>query len=1209
MDTSPQHASASSKTSISAIHNPPVTRSGLPHPTRHSGGALSQDPVPPPVPSPAAKRRRGSDGEPRSTDPSIAPDFIFSTQEEKDRPRRAHLRETAASASDVDAKQLAKGHDDLDSARGPTATYRVLANNRKPSSVAVRRAAAQNVMLVHGCPIWVYSDLLARFELLRDAVSSSGNSSITSPGGEMAALDLNAKLLDIAPNAIDAIDDTLEDCRLTCPHIPLLRRLIVYQERKYNIGRLLLIAMMLYVASSGAEPNQASALNVSKALLSDVKRFIKRHALQCALFSPVKSRELAIAVELLAIYDPLLGQTFLGPTESPSFILPTSFYLETAIGTIVRSSIETSVEQLQEWYLKESADESNARLPVPERIVESLLDASLWTSLEVNSAELNRNLQGITNCFAKDWKFLWRAREKRSSFTNVALYCLRRMGHSITPSLSVGAKLGIINLALRQAGLILLQEVLAVLYDGVPDVRKIDEHYVFLDEALGQKFEELAQTSRETIEADNLQHAKSKDAAASTRRRLHEASQKSLDRELAWMRHFYGGYCFAILLWLPKARRGSATRASAAKSEHGDRVATSQRARARGGEPNSTEEGSSSVAIGTDEDGSATPAGGNSPRFHEHGVHDSDMAKSVIDALKDKNANPDTMLSGKDIRSSTGDMSPFEFLAKHTPGHEAGVQRFMRLTLDAIALSRPSDVKRVVTNSRLIYACKEIIENHATRKRGWGRIGDEAAAHVKLLRLVSNNFKAKANVLDKGLAKLVRVLEGILDAWRRPRALATTNPSATSVNTPVDTKRSVTGGRTTAVPVSDVRGPGTARAGYDEAEKVDTKIRTPHLPQPQLPVAQHRQSLSSGNSTGYTGLVRGMNPPQNPGAVVPLPPNMSQSYPQVPSYPYQQNQQGSRQYGRYETQYGPNAQNYLPSASSPSSSWQQPLRGPQQQSPARSSYLAMPADTGPSVAPGGPYNTQPYSQAQSYQVHPQPSHQQQHQLLPSDTADQIQYTSSADGGHAGSSISVAMGPLNVPPPPPINLSDLDLFASHEDDDFSPANSNQHTPGVIGASGSSGTGADGGQWVDSLYGVDLENLWRSFGAPSSLMMDASADFGHSDMVVSSNDSVAGLDPSNVAGLGPSSSLADQRGMSHNDARGSGKGINFLESNAAGQAGNYPPADIRSDYETDGRWGKDVHGTQTESSPQYDIDGNFGGLDSDLDFMSALFQRTT
>ncbi|CAO1622587.1 unnamed protein product [Parajaminaea phylloscopi] len=1102
---------------------------------------------------------------PRSEETEQQPeiDFIFSTKEEKDRPRHAvgHARLGSGSA-----------------ATGPSALGQPLrrraASSQKQASMTMRKAAAQNVMLVHGSPMWVYSDLLTRFDLLKDQRPGVTGTSPHFGEGETAS-DLSAKLVALSSESVRAIDGLLEDCRLTLPHIPLLRWLLVQQDRRYNSGRLLLMAMLVYIATSGAEPSSATAIHVSKPLLAHVRAFVRGQTMQSVLFSPVQSRDLAIATELFAIYDPMLGHPSLGAIESPSFVLPTSFYLDAAAGAASRLNLEQSIHRLQRWYLSDTSVDDRALLP--ERIVESLLEASLWVSLEVHTAEVSRNAQGIPNCFGKNWSSKWPTGLGAPSFSTVVTYCLRRLAQDPTERLSVGTKLGLLNLALRQTGLCVIQEVLAALYDGIPDVVKIDRWYASMEDKLASQCKELAEVSRTYVASASSHRTPATGASsASAQKRLLDLSHVSLESESAWMRHFYGGYCFAILLWLPKLKRGPSHRKSLSVSttgadSHAKRSGLSAKARAEQGQ------GDKSLADDMDEKGSATPAGGNSPRFHEHGVHDSDIAKSVIDALKDKNSNPDTMLADAGAHHSASGMSPFEFIVKHHPGHEAGLQRYLRLTLDTHARAHPLDIKRAVTNSRMIYACKEIIENHATRKRGWGKVGDEAAVHVKLLRSVSDSYKVKTNVLDAGLAKLVKVLEGILIGWRKAKAPAPAPAPTTSLPKKMGDEP-LPGGRNghgrVAVPLSDIRGSDAARLGQSGIEstyepRADLLGSAQSWEAPRMgPSFNTGMGVSSASPNGgqarlapvyvndpthaagmplqhhHAGGFRGSQPapyhPHNQASMSPV------------GYP-PQNRPFDRQVGSSGWSNGQTAHHGYPSPSGllPHPADAMSYGGVQQQSV-----------TGGS---GGP----PPTMQGGYP----PPDALQHRV------------------DNGTSLGSAVGGLSVPPPPPFSLAELDLFAPHYDEQSPSSTSAQHA-GYMGGGGNIGTP------TDPLFNVDLETLWQSFGAPSSLLMDG-GDGGVGGGGGGSEGSFGG-------GMPDFGDLQQGQGSSGHTPDASL--LTTLGTGGNRPSGTFPPGGGGGVAAAGSDSGELSQAMQSFESSSGGSGWPFADAGDELDFMSGLFRRT-
>lgn len=672
---------------------------------------------------------------------------------------------------------------------------------------------------------------------------------------------------------------SLEESRLTMPHLPLLRKLISRQEQQHDPGRFLLAILLVFIASNGGTPGHVPHL--PRQLLIEIKAFLAHQALDIIMISPTKSRELIIAIEVLAVYDPLLGHAMSSRPQTSWFVVPSSFYLEMAVGYAYRLGIVESVRKLQRWcqQRRDAGEEEQgkgaaAAMPLPADVSNLLMDATIWVSLELHTAELCRNLQGVTNCFARDWEPLWpdavesnprppsmaevvrcccihlansqssqRRDEPKSTLSDKAASPTQRSPPADFPTL--GSRLGLVNLAFRQDGLILVQEILKTLYDGIPSVAAIDSNYVRLEKDLSNRLKDYAGASHQKIITSS--------GASEAETKLITLSGQIFERELAWMKHFYGGYCFAILLWVPKLKKKSAdadkdgvpstdvaavadaakqTAITAAKSTADEMPA----AAAKSGKLQESGTGTPSTADGTSEDKSTTKEERDSDNeavgrnIHEHGIHGSDIAKSVIDAIKSQHSNPDAMTgSGRTGEDNTSEMeaksgrpdgpsensavtqaefsdftglttamkanthasppgaaasifanassptsttahksmSSFDFLMKHTPEHEQGVIRWLTLSLSTTSSLRSGNIHRIPTNSRTIYVCKEIIENHATRKRGWGKVGDEAVIHTGLLKQACDHFKDGDNVLDRSLAKLTKILEKILDGWRK----------------------------------------------------------------------------------------------------------------------------------------------------------------------------------------------------------------------------------------------------------------------------------------------------------------------------------------------------------------------------------------------------------------------------------------------------------
>ncbi|PWN18558.1 hypothetical protein BCV69DRAFT_284862 [Microstroma glucosiphilum] len=885
--------------------------------------------LPPPAPLPAHLASGNADENAPDTD------FLYSMKEDKDRarilPPLSHIEEKRPGTK---GGRHAAATGEVAPSSGSGSGRMILGVSSAPSKAA-QRAAAQNVMLVHGCPVWVYSDLMARFNLLN--ISDKG-----SRGGGMVprldAAELCSKLTSLPANVINTIDDILEDARLTMPHIPLLCNLIVQQEERYDSARSLLIAILVYVASN--EGDLTSTLNplLPLSVHADLKSFLSNQALDSIMFSPMKSREIVIAAEILAVYDPLLGHPAAGKLETSRFLLPTSFYLDLAIGFAYRIGVGDSVHELQQWYLddvskaaKSGGSEAGAEKPLPDHIASALHDATIWASLELHISELNRNLQGATNCFAKDWKPLWPHQasptsSRRStvspkalpSFATILQHCSKRIpgrkigvpvSKSTKKGFSIASRLGMVNLAFRQDGLGLIQDILATLYHGIPDVEKIDRCYMQLEDDLTGKLRAFADKSLAQVLATSKVDPPSSDLLA--------LSKDIFERESAWMRHFYGGYCFAILLWLPNLQKSGKAGSSA---------------KAGGGKGDKDEGGKD---------------------LHEHGIHDVDMAASVINTIKGQKSDPDHMmksaaesLSGKSSRDKellsalangssaiagaapTGDaaaggaspdMSSFHFLVKHNESHELVLQRWLTLSLETLARLRCSNIHRIPTNSRMVYVSKEIIENHATRKRGWGKVGDNAVIHTGLMNRACEHFKQKGNALDNSLAKLTKILEKILDGWRKIKPPEQNAPPATQKKRDSQSARgtapsaaSFRKGSTSGPAISAVRtqqqqqppqsstGASSTLSSMGSGGTVQSEppLFSSHMSQHPQQRYQATYSQAPGQTGGYNGLGSSSSanygPPQN------LPPHQYGS-PGTGSGPYQ---------GSYGGGAGPGANAY-----------------------------------------------------------------------------------------------------------------------------------------------------------------------------------------------------------------------------------------------------------------------------------------------------------
>lgn len=361
------------------------------------------------------------------------------------------------------------------------------------------------------------------------------------------------------------------------PHIPLLRNLISRQQQQHDPGRFLLAILLVFVASNGGTPGHVPHL--PRQLLMEIKSYLTYQALDCIMISPMKSREMVIAIEVLAVYDPLLGHSISTRPQTSWFVVPTSFYLELALGFTYRIGIVDNVKKLKEWFAEKQRQREDGDIedaPLPNGIAALLLDATIWVSLELHMAELCRNLQGVTNCFARDWQRMWPDAEEdgdRASFGEIVRLCTRHWStdpsqggakqcgstktKAMSPSsefaansLPLGSKLGLVNLAFRQDGLKLLREVLLELYDGTPSVSRIDANYIRLEDSLSTPLKDFASESHRFISKSLEPGSKGTE--------LVSLCDQVFERELAWMKHFYGGYCFAILLWVPKLSKKGA---------------------------------------------------------------------------------------------------------------------------------------------------------------------------------------------------------------------------------------------------------------------------------------------------------------------------------------------------------------------------------------------------------------------------------------------------------------------------------------------------------------------------------------------------------------------------------------------------------------------------------------------------------------------------
>lgn len=222
----------------------PHIRSSIAASTPATSGPLPQD-LPAPrgtkLPSSSASGASSSAKSARATAPTAEykrkaeegpdTDFIYSIKEEKDLPTsrlrsgsgdhpaqaggNAHVQ-SMGNAVNQGAKQVGEG--DSHRANRQMASHPgsgsagTVATTQASSSLQAQRAlvkaaedamSAQSAMLVHGCPVWVYSDLMARFRLLEGLVTAKAKSA----SAKISVAGLNAKLADIAADVVDSMDE------------------------------------------------------------------------------------------------------------------------------------------------------------------------------------------------------------------------------------------------------------------------------------------------------------------------------------------------------------------------------------------------------------------------------------------------------------------------------------------------------------------------------------------------------------------------------------------------------------------------------------------------------------------------------------------------------------------------------------------------------------------------------------------------------------------------------------------------------------------------------------------------------------------------------------------------------------------------------------------------------------------------------------------
>lgn len=123
------------------------------------------------------------------------------------------------------------------------------------------------------------------------------------------------------------------------------------------------------------------------------------------------------------------------------------------------------------------------------------------------------------------------------------------------------------------------------------------------------------------------------------------------------------------------------------------------------------------------------------------------------------------------------------FLTKYGDARFARLERWLR---DYISMARnlrlegiPYYPPAVPTASNVLFICREMVENNATRLKGWGGLHPNVDVHILLFQDVAKSLlsmspghKAQREAVTKGCtfaagAKLIASLEAILAKWRK----------------------------------------------------------------------------------------------------------------------------------------------------------------------------------------------------------------------------------------------------------------------------------------------------------------------------------------------------------------------------------------------------------------------------------------------------------
>lgn len=151
------------------------------------------------------------------------------------------------------------------------------------------------------------------------------------------------------------------------------------------------------------------------------------------------------------------------------------------------------------------------------------------------------------------------------------------------------------------------------------------------------------------------------------------------------------------------------------------------------------------------------------------------------DAMQVSSEIISSLTSRPGSRQEPGSMAAF--LTKYGDARFARLERWLR---DYISMARnlrlegiPYYPPAVPTASNVLFICREMVENNATRLKGWGGLHPNVDVHILLFQDVAKSLlsmspghKAQREAVTKGCtfaagAKLIASLEAILAKWRK----------------------------------------------------------------------------------------------------------------------------------------------------------------------------------------------------------------------------------------------------------------------------------------------------------------------------------------------------------------------------------------------------------------------------------------------------------